>query len=121
MIHQLFNQETTLRKNFILFTNSYPARNQTQTNDVFSEKWEKVNNQSETERLSKFQRDWFLKLYGFEDKHELESFSQSKKVVLDAGCGLGYKSAWFAELAPESTVIGMDLSTAAYSSRFNKS
>lgn len=35
------------------------------------------------------------------------------RVIFDAGCGLGYKAAWFAELAPKSLVIGMDYSRAA--------
>ena len=38
---------------------------------------------------------------------------QSKKVIFDAGCGLGYKAAWFAKLAPNSVVIAMDFSDAA--------
>ncbi|MBT7852676.1 MAG: class I SAM-dependent methyltransferase [Opitutae bacterium] len=34
---------------------------------------------------------------------------------MDAGCGLGYKAAWFARLAPESLVVAMDFSDAIYS------
>ena len=113
MIQELFNQDITLKDNFIALTNSHEAKNQSQTNDVFSDKWEKVNDKSETEKLSDFQQDWFLNLYGFDSEADLATFLQSKKVILDAGCGLGYKSAWFAKLAPEATVIGMDFSTAA--------
>jgi SAM-dependent methyltransferase len=58
--------------------------------------------------LYNFNYDWYLKLYGFDDEKSLAKFLQSKKVILDAGCGLGYKAAWFAQLAPLSTVIGMD-------------
>ena len=113
MIQELFDQKIILKENFIVLTTSHDAKNQSQTNDVFSDKWEKVNDQSETEKLSEFQQDWFLKLYGFESENALASFLQTKKVILDAGCGLGYKAAWFAKLAPGSTVIGMDFSTAA--------
>ena len=34
--------------------------------------------------------------------------------ILDAGCGLGYKTAWLASLAPNSKVIGIDYSDAIY-------
>jgi ubiquinone/menaquinone biosynthesis C-methylase UbiE len=37
-------------------------------------------------------------------------------VIFDAGCGLGYKAAWFAKLAPHATVIGMDFSESALQS-----
>ncbi len=59
-----------------------------------------------------FQKKWFLKLYGFSNEAELAQFL-SGKIILDAGCGLGYKSKWFASLAPDSTVIAMDYSEAA--------
>ena len=36
----------------------------------------------------------------------------SREVIFDAGCGLGYKAAWFAALAPHALVIGMDFSDA---------
>jgi SAM-dependent methyltransferase len=37
---------------------------------------------------------------------------KTKQVIVDTGCGLGYKAAWFASLAPESIVIGIDISDA---------
>ena len=43
----------------------------------------------------------------------LAAFLSDKAVIYDAGCGLGYKAAWFAKLAPNSLVIGMDYSDAA--------
>ncbi|MBL0310991.1 MAG: class I SAM-dependent methyltransferase, partial [Bacteroidetes bacterium] len=52
-------------------------------------------------------------LYGFNTEQELKVFLERQPVILDAGCGLGYKAAWFAELAPNSLVIGMDYSEAA--------
>ncbi len=38
---------------------------------------------------------------------------QAATSIFDAGCGLGYKAAWFARLAPHALVIGMDYSDAA--------
>src|SRR5205085_2017462 len=63
--------------------------------------------------LFETQREWFLELYGFGTEERLAEFLSTKHVILDAGCGLGYKAAWFAELSPGSIVIGIDISEAA--------
>ena len=63
--------------------------------------------------MYEFQRNWYLKLYGFESEDALRAHLMTCDVVLDAGCGLGYKAAWFARLAPQTLVIGMDFSDAA--------
>lgn len=85
---------------------------QQQTNEVFSDKWGKYANSAEKERLYDFQRAWFLELYGFGTEQSLRDYLARCRVVFDAGCGLGYKTAWFAELAPHALVIGMDFSEA---------
>ena len=94
--------------------------NQKQTNDVFSKKWIAYNDEDETEqeKLFEFQKRWYLDLYGFDSERDLASFLQTKKVVLDAGCGLGYKANWFAELSPNTQVLGMDYSDAAFSAAY---
>jgi SAM-dependent methyltransferase len=55
-----------------------------------------------------------MSLYGFENEQGLAHFLSDKKVILDTGCGLGYKAAWFARLAPQALVVGMDLSDAVF-------
>lgn len=90
------------------------ALNQDQTKDIFSDKWEQVEKMDALDKLYKTQFEWFLTLYGFESEKALAGFLADKNVILDAGCGLGYKAAWFAELAPHATVIGIDISDAAY-------
>lgn len=87
--------------------------NQQQTNDVFSDKWGRYGQSDEKERLYEFQRQWYLRLYGFADEAALAAHLQNCEVVFDAGCGLGYKAAWFAKLSPKTLVIGMDFSDAA--------
>lgn len=111
-VENLFTREVTLNGNFILFQDKTEQVNQNQTNEAFSEKWKKVETKDNVKDLEDFQLQWYLKLYGFENETELQKFLQSKKVIIDAGCGLGYKTAWFARLAPESLVIGMDFSDA---------
>lgn len=99
--------------NLLLGSGESSHSSQQHTNNAFSDKWQKYEKSDEKERLYQFQRSWYLSLYGFESETALATFLQSKDVIFDAGCGLGYKAAWFAELAPESLVIGMDFSDAA--------
>ena len=98
---------------FIFFNKDSTHQKQQQTNDIFSDKWEKVEEMEKVVKMEDFQFKWYLELYGFKNEEELKVFLQSKKVIFDAGCGLGYKAAWFAKLAPNSVVIAMDFSDAA--------
>jgi SAM-dependent methyltransferase len=99
--------------NFAVHSDISRHARQQQTNEVFSEKWEKYDSSSEKERLYDYQRSWYLKLYGFESEQGLRDYLARCRVVFDAGCGLGYKTAWFAGLAPHALVIGMDFSDVA--------
>lgn len=99
--------------NFVLLEKHADAATQAQTNDTFSVKWRRYDQSEEKSRLYEMQRRWYLSLYGFETETELAAFLRQQAVILDAGCGLGYKAAWFAELAPESLVVGVDFSEAA--------
>lgn len=108
-----FASPVTLQGNFIVGSETSSFANQQQTNDVFSDKWKRYDDSDEKERLYEFQRRWYLKLYGFETEAALAAHLQCCDVVFDAGCGLGYKAAWFARLSPRTLVIGMDFSEAA--------
>lgn len=114
-ILSIFDQKEkiTLNNNFIYFDSKSKLRNQQQTNQTFSEKWKIVEKQKKEGEyvFESFQKKWFLELYGFKDEKELAHFL-SGKIILDAGCGLGYKSKWLATLAVDSIVIGMDYSEA---------
>jgi SAM-dependent methyltransferase len=99
--------------NFIAARAGSADANQQQTNDVFSEKWKSYDQSPEKQGLYEMQKRWYLQLYGFGTEEALAAFLRQRKVIFDAGCGLGYKAAWFATLAPESLVIGMDFSGAA--------
>lgn len=100
-------------KNYASVLETSAASNQQQTNEVFTEKWDKYADTSELETFYQFQREWYLKLYGFESESALADHLRDARVILDAGCGLGYKAAWFARLAPHALVVGMDYSGAA--------
>ena len=86
-----------------------------QTNAAFSTKWSALKeNENDNESWKNFGKEWYLKLYGFENEDNLKSFLSEKDLVIDAGCGKGYKAAWFAKLSPNSTVIGVDFSTSVF-------
>jgi SAM-dependent methyltransferase len=112
-LSQLFERRIQIDRNYLSHTNSSLHTNQQQTNDVFTEKWEKYDKSGEKENLYEFQRQWYLKLYGFNTEKALQTYLQTCDVIFDAGCGLGYKAAWFAQLAPNALVLGMDFSNAA--------
>lgn len=112
-LRKIYKCQLTVDKNYVFLANTSSATNQQQTNDVFSEKWTQYDKSEEKENLYTFQRKWYLELYGFKSEAELKSYLQSCEVIFDAGCGLGYKAAWFAELAPNALVIGVDYSDAA--------
>lgn len=112
-INKLFQHPVSVVKNLIhLKRTDSGAENQTQTEKIFSDKWAEAEQYQNIEKLYEFQFDWFLKLYGFGSEGELQKFLSTKKVIVDTGCGLGYKAALFARLSPGSTVIGIDISDA---------
>ena len=110
----LEDKDIDINHNLVLTKGFSEHTNQEHTNNVFSEKWEIYGESDEQEKAFKFQCDWYLKLYGFDTEQNLSNFLKSKKVIFDAGCGLGYKAAWLAKLAPDSLVIGMDFSDSTY-------
>ncbi|OZB49439.1 MAG: SAM-dependent methyltransferase [Polynucleobacter sp. 39-45-136] len=114
-LKSIFNNPISLDKNFICLAGGSTFSSQQQTNEVFSEKWSIFDghDNSEKDKLYAFQKEWYLKLYGFSTESSLRDFLVDKKIIFDAGCGLGYKAAWFAQLAPDSLVIGMDFSEAS--------
>lgn len=113
MLRELLPAAGALRGNHLVLAGQAAAPEQAQTNAAFSSKWGKYAGSADRDRLYAMQRRWYLDLYGFAAEDELAQFLQARRVIFDAGCGLGYKSAWFATLAPQSLVIGMDFSQAA--------
>ncbi|RPD51019.1 class I SAM-dependent methyltransferase [Paracnuella aquatica] len=113
-IEELFENNVRVNGNKIVSHNEedIEASNQAQTEKIFSDKWTEVEQYSNVEKLYEFQFDWFLRLYGFDSEESLKNYLSNKKFIIDTGCGLGYKAAWFAKLAPQAIVIGIDISEA---------
>jgi len=112
MLSEIFKYEVDINNNFISLHDNSNKKNQQHTNEVFSEKWTEYENTNEKDKFYDMQKEWYLKLYGFASEDDLANFLSNKKYIFDAGCGLGYKAKWFADLAPNSIVIGMDFSDA---------
>jgi len=80
------------------------------TKDSFSKKWKKVHLDAGSEQDSKqFQLNWKLKRYGFADEKELKSWINDKKLILEAGTGLGRDSELYATNS-KGLVFGIDIS-----------
>jgi len=113
-LENLFLTPVRIADNLAIISDSSLHKNQEQTNESFSEKWGKLDKESDTSHAEEFQKKWLLALYGFKTIEGLQLFLKDKKIIIDAGCGLGYKSAWLAELAPHATVFGIDFSEAVF-------
>ncbi len=116
MVNNLFLETPFFVMGVFVRADKAKMADQCHTNEAFSEKW-RVREQGYTDTnnvCKQFQLDWYLKLYGYSSEVELMQELQGCKVILDAGCGLGYKAAWFAKLAPESLIIAMDFSEAIF-------
>jgi SAM-dependent methyltransferase len=116
IIKSVFKEPVEINENIITLSQGVESieTNQQQTEDIFSDKWSEASKYESIEKLYTFQFDWFLKLYGFETEENLKKILATKKVIIDTGCGLGYKAAWFARLAPHALVLGVDISESIY-------
>ena len=109
------------QNNFAVLAQKSEAINQNNTNKAFSKKWRDYKDSVEKDNLIEMQKKWYLECYDFKSEEDFSVFLQTKKVIYDAGCGIGFKAAWFAQLAPESIVVGVDFSEAAqFASEFYK-
>jgi len=118
-IVSLFVEEVPIVNGVYVTSSGSNSENQHQTNTTFSDKWINYSKEEieKQERLFNFQKKWYLDLYGFSQEEDFGVFLKKQTVILDAGCGLGYKAKWFADLNPDALVVGMDYSDAAFVAR----
>lgn len=93
-----------------------PSANERHTSSAFSEKWttlkQEVADEEEGWKAAQFR--WYLDCYGFDNEAAFVAAIADCRLILDAGCGPGYKAAWFARLNPAATVVAMDLSDSIF-------
>ena len=108
----LFRDDARLQDGVYLTGKGVDADYDLNTADVFSEKWTSIDQSAddENEGWKQAQFDWYLRCYGYASEDALRDALRSMRIVLDAGCGPGYKAAWFARLSPETTIVAMDIS-----------
>lgn len=86
------------------------------TSAAFSEKWTTYEQESEQaeQGWEVALLRWYLTCYGYADEAAFADFLKTRRVVLDAGCGPGYKAAWFARLNPDALIVAIDLSDSIF-------
>ena len=111
----LFRRELPIVRGVHISSEARASENELHTNDAFSEKWTTLQQDSEDrEGWKQFQFRWYLSCYGYDSEAQFAASIADRRVILDAGCGPGYKAAWFARLNPNATVVAMDLSEAIH-------
>ncbi len=85
-----------------------PVGDQSGTFDSFSAKWSRVDGDEVRQRVDAQYR-WYVERFGFGDEDGLREFLADRRMVLEAGTGLGGDAARFARLS-DATVLGLDLS-----------
>ena len=112
----LFRDELPLVRGVYLSGDPKSSENELHTSAAFSEKWTTLQQEAsdEEEGWKQFQFRWYLTCYGYESETEFAAAIAGRRVILDAGCGPGYKAAWFARMNPGATVVAMDLSDSIF-------
>ena len=75
-IDQIFKDNLVKRNGVWIASDTSAYADQSQTNDVFSDKWQKYSEDELKSQLKffEFQKNWYLSLYNFKDENELKEF-----------------------------------------------
>jgi len=86
-----------------------PDYNEFTNQKSFDFKWKHFADIVFKDNVMRWAKDWRLKRYGFYNEEKFKDFLKDKKIILDAGCGLGRWSAWMAELNRNAKVFGVEI------------
>ena len=93
----------------ILRQKSNLSNNQKQTKSAFSFKWRKESSYKES--FYNFMTEWLNKKYGKIEENLKLHTSDSKPLVLDAGCGAGVSTlCYFKNVFDKINLVGVDVS-----------
>jgi SAM-dependent methyltransferase len=112
----LFNRPLPVVRGVHVAGEAHFSTDEVQTSAAFSEKWNALEqdklDDDEAWKTSQFR--WYLECYGYANEAAFAAALRRTNLILDAGCGPGYKAAWLARLAPHAKVVGMDLSESIF-------
>ena len=112
----LFQSELPMVRGVYLSGDPNASENEVHTSAAFSEKWTTLQQDAsdDEEGWKQFQFRWYLTCYGYDTEADFSAALGQCGVILDAGCGPGYKAAWLARLNPAAIVVAMDLSDSIF-------
>jgi len=85
---------------------------QKQTEDSFGYKWRQCDTYDSPQFRMTAQK-WIVQRYGFKNPKEMDSYFESRRRILDAGCGSGFStSLWIDPLWEGKCWVGVDISAA---------
>jgi len=92
-----------------------------QVQQAFGEKWTSKDTMGidDSSPYKAFMRDWVLRKYGWRDESGFKRAIADKRLILDAGSGLGREVINFAKAASGSLVVGIEFSDCAVNASKN--
>jgi len=98
---------------------SHPDSSEIQVQKSFGAKWMSQPCWGVSGETNLFMREWILKKYGWGDLKGFKESLAHKRIILDAGTGLGREVINFCEVCQDGEVFGVDLSGAAEGAYIN--
>jgi SAM-dependent methyltransferase/uncharacterized protein YbaR (Trm112 family) len=94
-----------------------------QVQETFREKWMTKDTMgvSDSSPYKKFMRKWMLRKYGWKNESGFKKVLNGRRLILDAGAGLGREVINLAKAAKQSIVVGIEFSDCAESALKNVS
>lgn len=112
----IFTRPLPLVRGVHIASEAQSSEDEVHTSGAFSEKWLSLQqtrpDKEEGWKTENFR--WYLSCYGYESEAALAEAVLGRSMILDAGCGPGYKAAWLARMNPNATVVAMDLSDSVF-------
>lgn len=81
-----------------------------QVQSGFGHKWTRQSWWGMEGESAKVMAEWLLPRYGWKSSRAYQQFMKTKRVILDAGCGLGRETLRMAKANPDAFIIGLELS-----------
>ena len=90
----------------------HPDSEITQTQRSFSSKWTSQPSWGIQGETKAFMKEWIFKRYGWKNIQRIEDSLKNRRLILDAGTGVGRAVIDFCEVNKNGEVLGIDLSEA---------